>query len=451
MSKRPEGKRQAVLVIHGIGDQQPMTTLRGFVESVLDVGKNPEQPAYYSKPDTLSNNFDLRCLTTPGNTHPRTDFYELYWQHLMPKAGWSQIATWAWFLMYRRKKDVPPRLRGAWWILWIAASLFGLYTAASCLPAVVQHQESTTTLMSIPLGVVLVWVFLKAFFLSTVGDAAIYLIARPENVAARNAIRAAGVDLLDNLHKSGEYNRIIVVGHSLGSIIGYDILNTAWHRYYTRHGSPEHPRRELRHALEEAGTLAREIYDRQGRGQVISETMRQQWNELVLAVRAEMRSSNHGWLVSDFITLGSPLAHADLLLARNREELRWKMHQREFPCSPPVVDSRGSLSVKIDYMLPSNQQPRTTYVPYHAAWTACVRWSNLYFPCQWYLMGDFVAGPLEHLFGPGIIDLKVRTQRRGGLLAHTSYWHRDPRDQGVADAPVATLWRVLDLKIWRED
>ena len=48
-----------------------------------------------------------------------------------------------------------------------------------------------------------------------------------ENVAARQTIREAGVDLLTKLHGSGNYDRIIVIGHSLGSVIGYDVLNYA--------------------------------------------------------------------------------------------------------------------------------------------------------------------------------------------------------------------------------
>ena len=45
---------------------------------------------------------------------------------------------------------------------------------------------------------------------------------------ARNELRAEGLALLQALHEDGNYNRIIVVGHSLGSVIGFDLLRLAW-------------------------------------------------------------------------------------------------------------------------------------------------------------------------------------------------------------------------------
>jgi len=457
MAKHTDTKRQAVIVIHGIGDQQPMATLRGFVESALDISPDSATPAYYSRPDTLSHNFELRCLTTPGNTHPQTDFFEFYWQHLMPKAEWSQIFSWAWFLMHRSIKNVPQRFLGAWWALWIGAAAFGILIVWSFIHTYLEHQVTPKMLLTLPFGAALIWLFLKGLFLSSVGDAAIYLIARPENVAARHAIRSAGVELLDSIHKSGEYTRVIVVGHSLGSVIGYDILNYAWQVYHKQHGSPENPRKETHQCLEEVGQRALALNELHALREKIPMKMREEWFSLVRKVGNELRMNKHRWLVTDFVTLGSPLAHADLLLARNREELQRKIREREFPCSPPVVDDEGTLSQRMHYELQNDdhndpkKSKRTTFVPHHAAWTACVRWTNLYFPCRLLLKGDFVGGLLAPLFGPGINDVPVHTRYRGGWLAHTHYWHRDPRDRDAPDAPVRCLHRALDLKIWREE
>ena len=47
--------RQAVLLIHGIGEQRPMSTLRSFVAAL--VGNS-----FRSKPDDLSKSFELRRL-----------------------------------------------------------------------------------------------------------------------------------------------------------------------------------------------------------------------------------------------------------------------------------------------------------------------------------------------------------------------------------------------------
>src|SRR5690349_459332 len=86
--------RQAIVVIHGIGNQRPMDTLRPFVDAVLNVDPRGENGArYYSKPDGLSSTFELRRLQS-RDSRPRTDYFELYWQHLVPTATWRKIYSW---------------------------------------------------------------------------------------------------------------------------------------------------------------------------------------------------------------------------------------------------------------------------------------------------------------------------------------------------------------------
>ena len=74
------GPRQAVVLIHGIGEQRPMETLRAFVKAFLKDG------TYHSKPDTLSASFELRRLklrridsddpaARVNDDWPETDFY----------------------------------------------------------------------------------------------------------------------------------------------------------------------------------------------------------------------------------------------------------------------------------------------------------------------------------------------------------------------------------------
>ena len=81
-------RKQAVLLIHGIGEQRPMDTLRGFVDTVWTTHTQIHTPqagaAIWSKPDTVSESFELRRLTTGRHTGDvRTDFFEFYWAHLM--------------------------------------------------------------------------------------------------------------------------------------------------------------------------------------------------------------------------------------------------------------------------------------------------------------------------------------------------------------------------------
>ena len=68
--------KQAVLIIHGIGNQRPMDTLRQFVRTVwsedTSLHRDHAQAAgMWSKPYPLSQNFELRRLTTAENKADR--------------------------------------------------------------------------------------------------------------------------------------------------------------------------------------------------------------------------------------------------------------------------------------------------------------------------------------------------------------------------------------------
>ena len=77
---KPVGPRQAVVLIHGIGEQRPMGTLRAFVDAML------EPRTFHSKPDTVSDSYELRRIklrrVQGGDGRPEvnvdwpeTDFY----------------------------------------------------------------------------------------------------------------------------------------------------------------------------------------------------------------------------------------------------------------------------------------------------------------------------------------------------------------------------------------
>jgi hypothetical protein len=109
----------------------------------------------------------------------------------------------------------------------------------------------------IALTIVVVWRFLaKPIGTNLVGDAARYLQPRPANIAHRQAIRCAGVVLIEKLHQSGQFERIIVVGHSLGSVIAYDIIVHSWIRLHRKHRRPLSPRfRDIKEVEEKAYSL----------------------------------------------------------------------------------------------------------------------------------------------------------------------------------------------------
>ncbi len=202
--------RQAVVVIHGIGEQRPMQTLRAFVDTLLGAAPKPswwarlsggphveEQapPRFHSKPDRLTDTLELRRLASGPPL--QTDFYELYWAHLMEGTAWSHIVAWAGMLMCRLPIGVHPRVMLLWAASWI------LCAAVVYLAYVHQLPTSTSELLGYGAVGVLALALLRAFRgfgLRFVGDAARYLSPTPQNINARKNIRNAVIQLLAKLH-----------------------------------------------------------------------------------------------------------------------------------------------------------------------------------------------------------------------------------------------------------
>lgn len=98
-SDEPDGSpRQAVVLIHGIGDQPPMRSLRSFT---VGIGL----PRLFSSPDRVTDSTELRRLSEPPTPHRRahTDFFELYWAHLAPDADLRTSLSWGVQLLLSRR------------------------------------------------------------------------------------------------------------------------------------------------------------------------------------------------------------------------------------------------------------------------------------------------------------------------------------------------------------
>lgn len=426
--------KQAVLLIHGIGEQRPMDTLRGFVDTVWTthskIHTSSAGGASWSKPDNVSDSFELRRLTTPNNVaRIRTDFFEFYWGHLMPGTTYGHLAAWARSLLWRWPGTVPPQLRGVYWlligalVLGIALAIYSVIAAASAGEKVVPAWLSTVLSVAVlPL--------VGFLLLRVVGDAARYLHVAPTNIQRRHEIRQAGLKVLAALHARG-YERILVVGHSLGSVIGYDILTHAWAASNTTHKLGSVHNTGLDRAEDVAATM-------QGSAGLA------QWQQAQRAYANELKANGNPWRVTDFITLGSPLAHAAVLLAEDHEALIGKQRLREFPTCPPTTEPfNAGGGKKIDrFSYPDAKISPNYRVPHHAAVFAATRWSNLYFPCRFIVRGDVVGGPLAPWFGRGIADIPVSTKLGGGFFSHTLYWKRPSSGEA---SHVDALRSVLDL------
>ena len=440
--------RQAVIIIHGIGEQRPMQTLRSFVAGVFGLDDCQQATRAFSKPDRISDILELRRLSVRGgwcklDEGRDTDFYEFYWQHLMQGTTLRPIVEWFLHLLRHPKKlsALDKRLFGIWILVFMS---FMSFVAAVALASVVlvivwpalrpRALHLALALPSLLLLAPFVWIFIKwivagaveQFVLGYAGDAFRYLNPDPPNIAARRAIRTAGLELLRGLHSDElrRYERIVLVGHSLGSVIAYDLITWFWQeqhhcverrrergekpefvvtRHIEGHGMGSVP--DDGSPLDDLNRLAADITPKSG----IEEFRAAQWK-----LWQDHRANGLPWMITDLVTLGSPLTHALVLLADDASAFRIAKAQREFPtCPPQQEDSRDQGLL----WRTSPESPELFRILHHGAPFAVTRWTNIYFS------GDPVGGCLAELFGKGIRDVPLRNGKMAGRWSsHIRYW-----------------------------
>jgi len=429
--------RQAVVLIHGIGEQRPMSTVRGFVESVLKAaGGRPR--SVFSKPDRMSETFELRRLVAEQTrTRPTTDFYEYYWAYQMQGTKLRHLWPWLRTILLRSPRAVPSSLRVLWALSWILLAGAAFFFLRGQFGPQNPLGESSPW---IGLGLAGILAIIQGFAVSSLGDAARYLSALPSNIAIRQKIRSDGIDLLRRLHEGERYDRIVVVGHSLGAVIAYDVLTHFWDQMNALHDEVDKPRQRALASVEKMG---RELPTSPGRLEDFRQEQRQLW--------LEQRGLGFPWLVTDFVTLGSPLAHGSILLAKDDKELGTRQRERELPTCPPAEDQDEIYSYPKRYQY--SNQPRSIRILHHAAVFADTRWTNVYFPMKLGLLGDWVGGPARPIFGLGILDVPVTEGfvRFLPLLAHSRYW-RGPvtpkRPGGTTALAALSEAMALDCDDW---
>jgi hypothetical protein len=411
VEERRKNPRQAVVLIHGIGEQQPGEMLRGFLDSGVlgnDIGTD-----IWIKPDRMSDLFELRRATISGSDkRPITEVYECYWAHIIRDTTPEQLYSWISRLLFR--KSIPQALKFIWACSWVVI-LAGL--ASSILLLLAREEAKWVFLPVLLAGLALASKYLiGSIGINIIGDAARYLQPKPSNIAHRQAIRMAGVNLIDKLHQSGRFDRIVIVGHSLGSVIAYDLIVHSWLRLHRRHMKPE--KIGFKAFLNLVGSIGKMPLS----GSDAQKLQAQAWRQL--------RLNTQPWLITDLITLGSPLTYADFLIENNRTEFTRAVQDRVIPVAPPLCEM--TTKERTTLLIPSSSMEGSSIyatrsnlsVLHHAAPFAVTRWTNLYFKTNWNgLKGDLIGGPLATLFGSWVKDVPLSPI--GGRFNHTSYWFKD--------------------------
>lgn len=304
------------------------------------------------------------------------------------------------------------------------------------------HPPTTLWLLVfLTLFVFLAWAFLVPY----VGDCARYLRDAPDNIQARNEIRRLGLQVLKDLHDqrsrdgTPRYDRIVVVAHSLGTVIAYDVLRAFFVEQLTNLQLTDRTVAAFRdlesmaaaglragvYQVEEVpGGLAwRPADDSQAPGAATY----QDKVRAMFAVFAEEQwtAGKDGlqappWRVSDFVTMGSPLTHAALLMTETgtAKELAEKVSLREFPVAPPTLSPGEAERI----LFVPKDQPDTPARLQHSALFALTCWTNLYFAQHRAVKGDFIGGPIPGEHAPGTMNVPMTTTIMGGFFNHTHYW-----------------------------
>lgn len=451
--------RQAVVVVHGIGEQRPTVTLRNFVEAVFPDRRGQKR---FMKPDYVSPLVGATSVTVPGKwsqNRPTTDVYELYWAHLLRDTTAGQVYSWALRLLLAPRANITRKLRPHVYTLRALGLLIGLAAVALGVAYVLGGSPRGWVTASVTAAVALyavvpgvIWKVGKLFgsplqnllVVNILGDAARYLDPSPANVAVRQTIRETGLQLLDDLHDRGRYHRIVVYGHSLGTVVAYDILDHAWTRRSRSHQGAKTMATPHLRAVEDLLNPRSPDAPLPG-DEAVRAAQNAAWREYV--------GNGFNWLVSDFVTAGSPLTHGRWLLnpdpASTFDDL---VAERSLPTAPPQTQSsptptpgrtRRTFTFTHLYRSADDERARSVLVPDHGAPFSLVRWTNLYFPHEGVMKGDPVGGPLHDTFGHWITDIPLPHPGGGvGGFAHTKYV-----DTSQGHVHVDELRRALDLTV----
>lgn len=396
----------------------------------------------FSEPDEISGIFELRRLSTnPDERGKRTDFFEYYWAHHMRDNTWEEGLAWLASLARRKKTEVPPRLQKAWSVLrlmaFVGAGLGVLLAGVTLFSSFSGHLMVVGILATALLAAVIALVVADRIFFSPVlGDAARYLRPNPNNIECRQKIKANGIALLEDLHKSGKYDRIIVVGHSLGGLIAYELVCHLWGRR-NRAMDQDGP---IQDALKAAEASAQALLSSPQSPEALGNWRTAQVSLFDAIRRQDQAQRPLGdrdlWLISDLITLGSPIAHADTIQADTPAQFQLMRERREVATNPPLLEGFNGEKRRFSYCRTeglADDPDACPRAPHNAAAFAAVRWTNIYFPMQGVMRGDLIGGPAAGLFGPGVVDIAAMAPKRDGWFCHNSYFQLD--DEGTWGDP----------------
>lgn len=502
-------KRQAVVVVHGQGLQRPMQNVRELASILwtLDPGApSPEEVPRksWTVPDERTGLFDLQRITTPPVDERKTDFYELYYSDLLDDTPFRKLQRWLTRLLTIEADDVTAEMRWPWQAFWILTMLLVLVAVAFVVqvpnvlradliaPLVAPVAVLAWTLIVVALLLTLVprflsrlkwfprapallivflvgvaigifywatpgvWLgailgyliyFSSSTFLPLFGDAASYLSAHKETVRSRQAVRERGLQLLLALHNDPAIERVVIIAHSLGSVVAYDLLHFLWHAVGAS-STNEPDETAYKRFVKISDFIETHRSTPEWSPEQIAEYREHQWSVFDALRRQQAKTDEAGkvvrqagWKISDFVSLGSPLASAQFLVASGAADFKRMKDERIITTCPPE-----------DPIFYATQEGKRSIQ--HASVFSVVRWTNIYdeFHPIFFLLGDVISGRVggPDRFGKGVVDHRVTIRKRGWfprVVTHNHYWHDASSDAGRPSAHIDVLRTAVALYV----
>jgi hypothetical protein len=471
--------RTAIVFVHGKGETQYRTneTLDGFVKTALHplsaLYETDEKWGYhYSRAAELTGSYEARVYVAPqldGSTpnqpkQGQTDVYDYDYDYLMTASRFAGVVLTTLRVFLRRPSNVPDPLFGVWRCVWMlllgtvclvvpALALLGYFLGTEFPIWVVGLVASVFLLGGVGLfGRVLSMLLYSAITTSFI-DVARYLDPWTRSYSARRAVRGGMIDLLHELHEAGRYSRIVVVAHGVGTFIAYDALTALWAEYHEMNAGPPPPHTPAPvrlDGLNDFEQIAARLTAEPDATGVLDSFQNGQF-----ALWQDLRRQGNPWRITDFVTVGAPLALADLLLTRPGVLSGFKKNDKterralfdalvrrgsvvQCPPRSETQPVEGGERHPASFRMPGSG-PREllgSQTPF-----AVTRWTNLWFPViRGELGGDWFGGELRTLFGAGIRDALISGNLPGRLARGTA--HNDYFDYPEADDEGDVAWHL---------
>ncbi|MDQ3913895.1 MAG: hypothetical protein M3323_00990 [Actinomycetota bacterium] len=423
-----EKVRQAVVIVHGMGEQRPLETLNQFIAAALEPDPQADRD-FWSRPNNVTESYEARLYLAPRferdgeEVRAQTEFYEYHWAHLMQ--GNRVDDLWPTFrrMLLQPPTRVPSGLKAVWALFWLLIAGLGFLLWQGRFKLDPETFEVVSLVRALVGGgavavalTYLVSRVLPGWLTTSFVDVVRYLDTSPRSYEVRRQIRKGMVDLLVRLHEaknedgsgSERYQRIVIVAHSLGAFIAYDGIAYLW-----SHAEPllDAPRWVTHPAgLKEVEESASVLRTPGGGGPPRPEQI-DTFQTAQRLLWAGLRDQGHPWRITDFISLGTPMYFTDRLFTRDLAQFQARVERGELQTCPPEAEGNPLNNVYNKRLWFSWQRGSRGALDHKAAF-AVVRWTNMWFPARWGLFGDWFGERLAPLFGDGIRDIALKGNRR---------------------------------------